>query len=447
MTMMMSKAYADLIASHMDKITEDEAMVISFSNSKVDLNGRNGCEGKYKVLVEYLDRRNRQPIPYADGCWHVTSENNILMKLRGFDDGKDFQKTYTVSQLAKWPINKNVKWADYIVEQEKPDAKTQDQIKYIEQLNDKCRGGSGDDPATWQACDMREKAAEGLKSKGWCWGPDNAIGADKHWIRCPSETPQSTNQTSLDKTSGTNKTGSNINGAIKELSSQLDCEIEPNPGAIFRSMLADGIVEDTHNGTDGIALLTPKTNLSLYGYRITHIAGFQEEQNGQIEKPFWRTSWMVPPKHIAISLDAKPSDILYREKSKRKNDGSIVGPFSTIEKGSLDNTENGSTITCYANPEAAQESKQSSSPDAKNSKSTIKVIETKNGKAILSEEKCLSNKPGKHAFMPSLKILPKMGATGCWEEKDGYIYINWTNSIGADNSIIPIDLVERVDRP
>lgn len=181
--MVTSKAYAELIAQHMDMITEDEAMSISFSNMKA---GRKGCEGKYKVLVEYLDRRNRQPIPYADGCWHVTSENNILMELRGLDDGKDFQKTYTVAQLAKWPINKNVKWVDYIVEPEKPDAKIQDQIHYIDQLNDKCRGGSGDDPATMQACNMRDKAGEQLKKQGWCWGPDDAIGADKHWIRCPS---------------------------------------------------------------------------------------------------------------------------------------------------------------------------------------------------------------------------------------------------------------------
>lgn len=179
--MTINQANAEMIAFYMDMITKDEAISINLSNMKA---GREGCEGRYKVFVEYLNRRNRKPIPYADGCWHVTLENIILMHLRGFEDGQDFQKSYTVAEFAKLPVNQNVKWSDYIVEPEKPDSKTQDQIKYIEQLNDKCRGGSGDDPATMQACDMREKAGEQLKKQGWCWGPDDAIGADKHWIRC-----------------------------------------------------------------------------------------------------------------------------------------------------------------------------------------------------------------------------------------------------------------------
>ena len=38
-----------------------------------------------------------------------------------------------------------------------------------------------------KACDMREKAAEELQRMGWCWGPNDAIGADKHWIKCSTE--------------------------------------------------------------------------------------------------------------------------------------------------------------------------------------------------------------------------------------------------------------------
>ncbi|MBS4049990.1 MAG: hypothetical protein KGZ69_02155 [Methylomonas sp.] len=53
-----------------------------------------------------------------------------------------------------------------------------------ELLNDECRGGNGDDPKTMAACDERDKVFNKLKEIGWCWGPDDAIGADKKWIPC-----------------------------------------------------------------------------------------------------------------------------------------------------------------------------------------------------------------------------------------------------------------------
>lgn len=59
--------------------------------------------------------------------------------------------------------------------------------KLIEQqtaLNSKCRGGSGDSPATQAACADRDKLSKQIEAAGWCWGPEDAVGADKRWIRC-----------------------------------------------------------------------------------------------------------------------------------------------------------------------------------------------------------------------------------------------------------------------
>lgn len=53
-----------------------------------------------------------------------------------------------------------------------------------EKLNDKCRGGSGDDPATAKACDEREAVLAEIKAKNWCWGNDGQVGADRVWERC-----------------------------------------------------------------------------------------------------------------------------------------------------------------------------------------------------------------------------------------------------------------------
>jgi hypothetical protein len=51
-------------------------------------------------------------------------------------------------------------------------------------LNDKCREGPGDDPATADYCAVRDRAVEQLQAKGWCWGPPEQIEALKEWRPC-----------------------------------------------------------------------------------------------------------------------------------------------------------------------------------------------------------------------------------------------------------------------
>ena len=51
-------------------------------------------------------------------------------------------------------------------------------------LNDRCRGGSGDDPATMKACDERDVLVKKLQARGWCWGREDQIEADKKWEQC-----------------------------------------------------------------------------------------------------------------------------------------------------------------------------------------------------------------------------------------------------------------------
>lgn len=53
-----------------------------------------------------------------------------------------------------------------------------------DKLNDRCRGGSGDDPNTQKACDARDKIDAQLKQMGWCWGHAGQIEADKKWEHC-----------------------------------------------------------------------------------------------------------------------------------------------------------------------------------------------------------------------------------------------------------------------
>ena len=57
-------------------------------------------------------------------------------------------------------------------------------IAQAETLNDKCRGGSGDDPATEKACGERDVVFRKIKAKNWCWGHDGQVGSDRTWERC-----------------------------------------------------------------------------------------------------------------------------------------------------------------------------------------------------------------------------------------------------------------------
>ncbi|WP_304274469.1 hypothetical protein [Caulobacter segnis] len=48
--------------------------------------------------------------------------------------------------------------------------------------NDRCRGGSGDDPSTALACDDRETTAGKIDELGWCYGENPA--RQTTWARC-----------------------------------------------------------------------------------------------------------------------------------------------------------------------------------------------------------------------------------------------------------------------
>jgi hypothetical protein len=50
--------------------------------------------------------------------------------------------------------------------------------------NDRCRGGSGDDPATGRACDERTLTDDKIDALDWCYGEDAEYGYQAKWARC-----------------------------------------------------------------------------------------------------------------------------------------------------------------------------------------------------------------------------------------------------------------------
>jgi hypothetical protein len=66
-------------------------------------------------------------------------------------------------------------------------------------LDGKCQGGSADDPATADYCAVRDRAAEQLRAKGWCWGPPEQIEALREWRPCKVESGPAACVASIDR--------------------------------------------------------------------------------------------------------------------------------------------------------------------------------------------------------------------------------------------------------
>lgn len=54
--------------------------------------------------------------------------------------------------------------------------------------NEQCRGGSGDNPETQQACDKRDQIVSKLKEMGWCYGTDDQPMYQRQWQPCRTAT-------------------------------------------------------------------------------------------------------------------------------------------------------------------------------------------------------------------------------------------------------------------
>lgn len=51
-------------------------------------------------------------------------------------------------------------------------------------LNDMCRGWSGDDPHTQRVCDLRDRVVQALQRAGYCYGMEGQAGYQMQWHRC-----------------------------------------------------------------------------------------------------------------------------------------------------------------------------------------------------------------------------------------------------------------------
>lgn len=63
-------------------------------------------------------------------------------------------------------------------------AKPASLIKAWTELNSQCRGGSGDDPRTMEACERRDEVGRRIDAAGWCYGKTNQMAYQYQWHAC-----------------------------------------------------------------------------------------------------------------------------------------------------------------------------------------------------------------------------------------------------------------------
>ena len=59
-------------------------------------------------------------------------------------------------------------------------------IGLAEELNEKCRGGSGDQALTHEYCSERDSVIDELKQAGWCPQKTNPRDGASSWGKCPA---------------------------------------------------------------------------------------------------------------------------------------------------------------------------------------------------------------------------------------------------------------------
>ncbi len=57
-------------------------------------------------------------------------------------------------------------------------------IRLESEANGRCRGGSGDQQPTWQACGERAAYGNILEMLNWCYGRNNEAGYQMNWHAC-----------------------------------------------------------------------------------------------------------------------------------------------------------------------------------------------------------------------------------------------------------------------
>lgn len=210
-------------------------------------------------------------------------------------------------------------------------------LNEIDTVNGQCRGGSGDDPKTMDACNKREAKMQEAEQRGWCWGPQTAANTDKHWMRCSDDKTASVQQP---LTSCKSSEASALNRLKNKIVSEkiysswidekcLSFEIEACDGEVIdigiHEIHGNGCKGDpqTHPRVDSFRMHTNSEQIEWYDPITVDYVSFENIRtkltSTQPEESF--------PSNIKKTWSYKPFSILSTQHNKQMSDVYIANTF------------------------------------------------------------------------------------------------------------------------
>jgi|GEM_PF-4477546 len=96
---------------------------------------------------------------------------------------------------------------------------------------------------------------------------------------------------------------------------ELKCGRPANAGVAIMGMLRQNLIAPTDDGGDGILLFTPVNEMTLLGFQVVRMGGWQSNPDGGAMEPFGRGPGTAPPEYLSVTILASVEDL--RGKLKR----------------------------------------------------------------------------------------------------------------------------------
>lgn len=117
----------------------------------------------------------------------------------------------------------------------------------------------------------------------------------------------------------------------RALEDQLRCISAPEPGKALRALHSHGYIGNKPAlRVDGMNIYTLLKPLSVFGYKVREITGWEEDSDKTL---FWRGPGTAPPLHILAVVDGNPTSVK-ADLERRIGGGPTVdkATFTTVKK-------------------------------------------------------------------------------------------------------------------
>lgn len=93
---------------------------------------------------------------------------------------------------------------------------------------------------------------------------------------------------------------------------QVSCARPPQAAVAMSALLRRHAIAETNDGSDGIAFFVPTQPMSLLGFDVVRLGGWQSAPDGEAMEPFARGPGTAPPTFISIAVRGSVEDVRSR---------------------------------------------------------------------------------------------------------------------------------------